>query len=352
MEIEQAARQCAKLRMAIMGPSGSGKTFSALLLSKGLVDGNKADKLEKVCLIDTESGSGHLYADLGPYRVLNLAAPFSPERFVEALRTAEKAGFEVIIIDSLSAEWSGDGGILDLQGKLADTKYRGNNWSAWREVTPRHNALIEAILHSPAHIVATMRSKTEYLQIEESGKRQIKKVGMAPIQRENIDFEFTLVFDLSCEHLAYATKDRTGLFDGQSLRISEETGGVLKQWLNPVHPAKPEEVKRMQGTKTSSKSTAKESAEVASSPVKVALTPVSEPPEEEYVMLANDKVRAAGGQEYVKLVLSLDGKHHTVWSRDLNLANLEVGTVLKTKIKQNKGSFFVDAYEVVEEAVA
>ena len=349
MEIEQAARQCAKLRMAIMGPSGSGKTFSALLLSKGLVDGNKADKFEKVCLIDTESGSGHLYADLGPYRVLSLAAPFSPERFIEAIRTAEKAGFEVIIIDSLSAEWSGDGGILDLQGKLADTKYRGNSWSAWREVTPRHNALIEAILNSPAHIVATMRSKTEYLQIEENGKRQIKKVGMAPIQRESIDFEFTLVFDLNAEHLAYATKDRTGLFDGQSLRISEETGSVLKQWLNPAHPARPDEAKRMQGAKSPTKSTARGSAGAASPPVQV-VSP--EPAEEEYVLLANDKVRAAGGQEYVKLVLSLEGKHHTVWSRDLNLANLEVGSIIKTVIKQNKGAFYVDSYEVVEEAVA
>ena len=145
MLIQPAERKSAKLRMAITGPSGSGKTFSALLLSRGLVDGNKADKFEKVCLIDTESGSGHLYADLGPYRVLTLAAPYSPERYIEALRTAEKAGFEVIIIDSLSAEWSGEGGILDLQGKLADTKYRGNSWSAWREVTPRHNALIEAM---------------------------------------------------------------------------------------------------------------------------------------------------------------------------------------------------------------
>ena len=345
MEIEQAARRCAKLRMAIMGPSGSGKTYSALLLSQGLVDG----RFQKVCLIDTESGSGHLYADLGPYHVLTLAAPYSPERYIEALHAAEKAGFEVIIIDSLSAEWSGDGGILDLQGKLADTKYRGNSWSAWREVTPRHNALIEAILNSPAHIVATMRSKTEYLQVEEGGKRQIKKVGMAPIQRESIDFEFTLVFDLNAEHLAYASKDRTGLFDGQSLRISEATGSALKLWLNPAHPASPSEAKRVQGTKASTKTAARGSTGSASHPVQV-VSP--EAAAEEYVMLANDKVRAAGGQEYIKLVLSLDGKHHTVWARDLNLANLTVGSIIKTVIKQNKGSFFVDSYEVVEEAVA
>ncbi len=327
MEIQQAARQRAKLRLAIAGPSGSGKTYSSLLVAAGLA------KWEKICVIDTENGSAHMYAGMGPYSVLGLFAPYTPERYIEALHAALRAGFEVVILDGISQEWSGEGGILDLQGKLADTKYRGNSWSAWREVTPRHNALVEAIQQSSAHVIATLRVKTEYIQTEEFGKKQIKKVGLAPIQRENVEYEFDLVFDLSADHLAYASKDRTGLFDGRSLKITTEVGQALLQWLNPVAavPAPPAEV-----------------AIPASVVKSIAIPTASTTPSAsgEYVLQAAEIVRTSQGQEFVKVTLACGNEISSVWAKDLTLAELQPGTVLLAELKKNKGSLYVDSYQV------
>ena len=348
MQIQPAERKSAKLRMALTGPSGSGKTFSALLLARGLVD-----SWEKILLIDTENGSGHLYAALGPYHVLGLAAPFSPERYIEAIQTALKAGFEVIIIDSLTPEWSGDGGILDAQGRLADTKYRGNSWSAWREVTPKHNALIETIQQSPAHMIATLRVKVEYLQSDENGKKKIQKIGTAPVQREGLEHEFDLVFDLNAEHLAYASKDRTSLFDGQSLRLSEEAGHFLQNWLNPQLKKESGQTNTAPEAKRPRKVAEKESSlQPTPSAVTAMPTNPSSMVAEEYILLSAEKVRAPKGAEYVKLLLSLDGRHYTVWGQEALLATLKPGTILKAALKQNKGIYYVDDYEIVAAEVA
>lgn len=169
------------------GPSGAGKTYSALLIASGIVP------LEKVAVIDTESGSADLYADLGGYSTVTISPPYSPKKYIEAIHAAEEAGFELVIIDSLSHAWSGEGGLLDQQGKAADSKYRGNSWAAWREITPLHNQLVETMLHTPLHVIVTMRSKTEYVQTEVNGRKKIEKVGMAPIQRDGIEYEFTTV---------------------------------------------------------------------------------------------------------------------------------------------------------------
>lgn len=144
-------------------------------------------------MIDTESGSADLYADLGGYSTLTINPPYSPQKYIEAIYAAEAAGFELVIIDSLSHAWSGEGGLLDQQGKATESKYRGNSWAAWREITPLHNQLVETMLHTPLHVIVTMRSKTEYIQTEVNGRKQIQKVGMAPIQRDGIEYEFTTV---------------------------------------------------------------------------------------------------------------------------------------------------------------
>ena len=225
IEFKKAKRSKAKLRLAISGASGAGKTYSALLIASGIVP------MSKVAVIDTESGSADLYADLGDYSTVTINPPYSPKKYIEAIHTAENAGFELIIIDSLSHAWSGEGGLLDQQGKATESKYRGNGWAAWREITPLYNQLIETILHSPLHIIATMRSKTEYMQIEVNGKKQIQKVGMAPIQRDGIEYEFTTVFDLSQNHTATVSKDRTNMFDGQYFTPSAECGKALLHWL-------------------------------------------------------------------------------------------------------------------------
>ncbi|KAE9643013.1 ATP-binding protein [Pseudomonas sp. PB106] len=218
---KKAERKQAKLRLALAGPSGSGKTYSALLLAQGIGG--------RIAVIDTEHGSASLYADIADFDTLELHAPYSPERYVDAITAAEKAGYSVLIIDSYSHEWTGSGGCLEANEQLAHQKFRGNTWAAWNETTPRHRRLTDKILTSSLHIICTMRSKTETVQGE--GKK-ILKLGMKSEQRDGTDYEFTVVLDLTHDgHTATASKDRTKLFEAPEL-ISEETGRRLLAWLN------------------------------------------------------------------------------------------------------------------------
>jgi hypothetical protein len=183
---KKAERKQAKLRLALAGPSGSGKTYSALLLAMGLGG--------RIAVIDTEHGSASLYADIADLDTLELHAPYSPERYVDAITAAEQAGYSVLIIDSYSHEWTGSGGCLEANEKLAHQKFKGNTWAAWNETTPRHRKLTDKILTSSLHIICTMRSKTETVQGE--GKK-ILKLGMKSEQRDGTDYEFTVVLDLT-----------------------------------------------------------------------------------------------------------------------------------------------------------
>ena len=131
----------------------------------------------------------------------------------------------------------GQGGLLDIHGHIADKT--GNSWSAWRQVTPKHNELVDAMLQSKCHIIATMRSKMEYAQVEENGKKQVKKLGMSPIQRDGMEYEFTVFIDLDQRHTATTTKDRTTLFDGQYFVPTIETGKTLLDWLENNGQASP-----------------------------------------------------------------------------------------------------------------
>ena len=224
MEFRKAERRKAKLRLGITGPAGSGKTYGALLIAFGLGG--------RIAMIDTENGSGDLYSALGDYDICSISAPFSVQKYIDAIKTAESANYDIIIIDSLSHAWAGEGGLLDMQGKIADTGKK-NNYAAWREVTPLHNKLIDTMLSSKCHIIATMRSKTDYIQVEnDKGKFEIRKVGLAPVQREGMEYEFGVVFDLGINHIVNVSKDRTSLFDGEVFKLSKETGQVLKKWLD------------------------------------------------------------------------------------------------------------------------
>lgn len=225
-EIHRATKRRAKLRLGMSGPAGSGKTYSALKIASGLGG--------RIGMIDTEHGSGELYADLLPegYDVLTLTPPFTPARYIEAIHALEDIGVSTIIVDSLTHAWSGEGGSLDRQGRIADKS--GNTWQAWRQVTPEHNALVETLLQSRCHVIATMRAKTEYVQEkdERTGKQVVRKIGLAPIMRDGIEYEFTTFFELDAHHMAYAGKDRTRLFDGEIFRPDVETGSKLLAWLN------------------------------------------------------------------------------------------------------------------------
>ena len=227
MAFRTAERKKAKLRLGLVGPSGSGKTYSSLLIAKGIGG--------RIALIDTENGSGDLYAgmkDIPQYDISTMSAPYTVEKYLEAIKEAEQAGYSVIIIDSLSHAWAGEGGLLDKQGKIADSG-RGNSYTAWRQVTPLHNQLIEKMLTSPCHIIATMRTKVDYVvEADSKGKQVPKKIGLAPIQREGMDYEFTVVFDIDLNHNAQVSKDRTASFDGQIFKPGEETGSTLRAWLD------------------------------------------------------------------------------------------------------------------------
>lgn len=219
--LTKATRKKTKIKIGLAGVSGSGKTYSALLLAKGLVG-----SWDKVAVIDTENGSADLYAHLGGYSTLTLEAPFTPERYIEAINTCEKAGMEVIILDSMSHEWDGKGGVLETHSALP-----GNSFTNWAKITPRHNNFIDCILQSPAHIICTMRSKQDYVLNERDGKQIPQKVGLKAITREGVDYEFTLVFDLDIKHNAVASKDRTELFmDKPEFKIDEKTGKTIKAW--------------------------------------------------------------------------------------------------------------------------
>lgn len=227
MQLRQSSRSQAKIKLGLQGASGTGKTMSALLLAYGL-----CGQWNKIAIIDSENGSADLYAHLGQYNVLSISAPFSPEKYVEAVQVCEKAGMAVIIIDSISHEWTGSGGILDIHGNMA-----GNSFTNWAKVTPRHNAFINAMLQSPTHIIATLRTKQDYVLQEKNGKYVPEKIGLKSVQREDTDFELTLVFDIDIKHQAVASKDRTGLFmDLPSFTITTETGKKILQWCNSGKP--------------------------------------------------------------------------------------------------------------------
>lgn len=223
MKLQLAERRQAKIKMALQGPSGSGKTMGALFIAYGL-----CSDWNKIAVIDTESYSASLYAHLGKFRVLNIAAPFTPEKYMEALQVCTKAGAEVIIIDSISHEWEGAGGILDIHSSMA-----GNSFTNWGKLTPRHNAFVQAILQCPVHIVATTRTKQDYVLSERNGKQVPEKVGLKSVTRDGMDYEFTLVLDLDIKHNAIASKDRTGVFmDKPEFKITPATGEQILHWCN------------------------------------------------------------------------------------------------------------------------
>ena len=232
--VRKASRKNARMRVGISAPAGAGKTMGALLIAYGLVE-----DWTKIGLLDTETGSGELYVGLkvpgstmviGEYCYWRLDPPYTIAKYIEGQKALEEAGCEVVILDSITHAWAGSGGLLDKQGKIAARS--GNSYTAWRDVTPDHTLFVDTMLSSPSHIIATMRAKTEYVQEkDEKGKTTIRKVGLAPVQREGMDYEFVCVFDIEqTTHTATATKDRTSLFDGEFFKLSPDVGKKMRVW--------------------------------------------------------------------------------------------------------------------------
>ena len=236
MQLQKASRKRVKIKMALQGSSGSGKTYSALLLAYGLFS-----DWSKIAVIDTENRSSELYEHLEKFMVLAITPPFSPEKYIEALQLCEKEGMEVIIIDSISHEWEGIGGILEQHSAMP-----GNSYTNWNKLTPRHNSFVQHILQSPVHIIGTIRSKQEYVLSEKNGKQVPEKVGMKGVTREGMDYEFTLVLEIDITNNAVATKDRTSVFKGKpSFIITPETGKTILKWCNTGKEALPSEQKEL-----------------------------------------------------------------------------------------------------------
>lgn len=219
MNLRKSERKKAKIRLALQGPSGSGKTYSSLLLAKGLANGD----LSKVVIIDTENGSADLYAHLGNYNVLTLPLPYSPEKYVEAIDLCEKSGMDVIILDSITHCWEF---LLNYHSSLT-----GNSFTNWAKVNPRQKLFVDRMLHSSCHIIATVRTKQAYFLNQKDGKYVPEKVGLKAIQRDGMDYEMTLVFNIDIKHNVVASKDRTGLFMGKpEFIINSSTGKKILGW--------------------------------------------------------------------------------------------------------------------------
>lgn len=226
---KKAEKKKSKLRIALIGPSGSGKTYSALAIATEM-----ARQIgTKIAVIDTENGSAELYADEFAFDVLNLDS-FSPYTYVEAIKAAESAGFGIIVIDSLSHAWMGKDGALEMADNETRKSRSGNSYTAWRNVTPAHNSLVDAIIQSGSHVIATMRAKTEYVQEkDDKGKTVIRKVGLAPIQREGLDFEFSVVGDIDLDHILTITKSRCKVLADKVIRNpGAPMANALMTWLN------------------------------------------------------------------------------------------------------------------------
>jgi len=222
MEIKKAERTQLKLRLALMGPSGSGKTYSALALGSGLG--------KKILLVDTENHSSSTYADEFGFDVINIDPPYTVDKYLMAMRMGVAQKYDVIVLDSISHEWAGEGGLLE-QKNAMDAK-GGNQWTNWAKPTKEHEKFKSAILTVDAHLIATVRSKEEYvLEANSQGKMVPVKKGMGPVQREGIAFEFGVVFELDMKHVATVTKTRLKFLDGKEFVPSEEIGKSLKEWL-------------------------------------------------------------------------------------------------------------------------
>lgn len=228
-QFKKATKQQARLRLALVGPSGSGKTYSALAIGKHL--GNR------VAVIDTERGSASKYADIFDFDALELAT-FSPLTYVEAIHAAEQAGYDVLIIDSLSHAWMGKEGALEQVDKAA-RRYQNNSYAGWRDVTPMHNALIDAMLQSPCHIIVTMRAKTDYVleKDERTGKTIPRKIGLAPVQRDGMEYEFDVVADMDQDNNMIVSKSRCPAMSGQVInKPGEQVAQTLIAWLSDGEP--------------------------------------------------------------------------------------------------------------------
>lgn len=225
MTFTKATKKKAKLRLALVGPSGSGKTYTALSIANGLG--------KRIAVVDTERASASKYSGIFEFDTLELET-FSPQMYIDAIHAAGQAGYDVLVIDSLSHAWMGAGGALEMVDNAAKKSQSRNSFGAWREVTPIHNAMVDAILRAPLHVIVTMRAKTEYVleKDERTGKTTPRKVGIQPVQRDGMEYEFDVVGDITEDHDFIVGKTRCpDLADRIFKKAGADVASVLTAWL-------------------------------------------------------------------------------------------------------------------------
>lgn len=226
--------------VAFTGPSGAGKTLGSLKVAKGMMDAKyggdltDSEKWKKIGVIDTEHSRSKIYANTTGFGLeihsfihLDFTAPFSVDRLDKAVLALKSHGCEVIIIDSLSHFWEGDGGILDLQQKY------GGNFQAWREVNPTYGKFISIVTgeRHEVDILACMRAKQAYEVTEnEVGKLKVEKLGLKPVQRDSLEYEFQIVFGIDMDHNAFRLKDNSGAFNTPR-KLETDVGEIIYNWL-------------------------------------------------------------------------------------------------------------------------
>lgn len=251
LAFRKAERRARRASMSIAGPTGSGKTLAALAWAWHVAGG------KRFAVVDTENESAALYADhplllqiCGPtfgFDSLDIRPPYLTAKYQEALELAIQEGYPALVIDSLSHQWDGDGGILQRK-EQADTVPGSNHWTNWAPFTKEYNAFRDALLNCPIHLVACMRSKMAYQQTQEGSKKKVEKLGLQPIQRDGLEYEFTLAFDVGMDHRADTSKDRTGRFAGERWDLLEPA--VIRryvEWLDSsAEPlATPADIRRL-----------------------------------------------------------------------------------------------------------
>lgn len=240
---KKAIKYAAKGRVALVGPAGSGKSYSMLTLAKALAAGGK------VAAIDTEHGSLSKYADLFDFDVVELAS-FTPRAFLTALEAAGEAGYAVFCCDSLSHFWTGKDGALEFVDN-ANARAK-DKMSGWRVFRPYERDMVDAMLMSPCHVICTMRTKTEYSEVtDEHGKKKRAKVGLAPVQRDGLEYEFDLVGYLDEENTLIVDKTRCSSYQGKAIRKPDvKAFAPFADWLKgserPAPPAPPAFINKVQ----------------------------------------------------------------------------------------------------------
>ncbi len=235
MQFKKADKKAAKLRCSIFGPSGAGKTFTSLRIANGFKNATNG----KIAFIDSERGSASKYADRFDFDVLELDRKTIAD-YIQGIKVASENNYNILIIDSLSHAWQE---LIEDIDRLANVKYKGNTWRAWAEGTPKQRSLIDAIINYPGHVIATIRSKTEW---EIGEDKKVRRVGLSPEQGKGIEYEFDMLLEITVDHYATVIKDRTGKYQDKIIQMPDEKFGVeLINWLNSGSAIQPVEVAKV-----------------------------------------------------------------------------------------------------------